>query len=85
MNGLVVFDVDGTLIETLDIDEASWQEAGREVLGLEKISTDWGMYEQSTDEAVVSQLVRDCTNLPVEEGIIHRFRDRIHELLRAAI
>ena len=85
MNGLVVFDVDGTLIETLEIDEASWQVAGREVLGLKKISTEWGIYEHSTDEAVVSQLVREQTNLSVEDGIIHRFRDRIHELLRAAV
>ena len=84
MNGLVIFDVDGTLTETLDIDDSSWQEAGQEVLGLEKINTDWGVYEHSTDEAVVSQLIREQTNLPVDEGIIHRFRDRIHELLRAA-
>lgn len=84
MNGLVVFDVDGTLTETLDIDDSSWQEAGQEVLGLEKINTEWGVYEHSTDEAVVSQLIREQTNLPIEEGIIHRFRDRIHELLRAA-
>ena len=45
MNGLVVFDVDGTLIETLEIDEASWQVAGREVLGLKKIISEFEIYE----------------------------------------
>lgn len=84
MNGLVVFDVDGTLTETLHVDDTCWEQVGREVLGIDQISTDWGIYEHSTDEAIVRQLIREQGNVPDDDAIVHRFRDRIHEMLCAA-
>ena len=57
MNGLVIFDVDGTLSRTSDVDDRCWCEAAREVLGVESMTTDWSCYSHSTDEAIATDLI----------------------------
>ena len=75
MNGLVVFDLDGTLALTSEVDDACWVKAAHEVLGLESIETDWGHYGHSTDEAIAMELISTRTDLPPTEVTVHLVRD----------
>ena len=74
-HGIVVFDVDGTLSRTSEVDDDCWIEAARTILGVESMSTDWSDYSHSTDEAIASDLIRDHLEPSVREGMVHRVRD----------
>lgn len=53
---LVMFDIDGTLIESYDFDSICFVEAIREVLGI-TISADWARYQHVTDSGILSQII----------------------------
>lgn len=75
MQGIVIFDVDGTLSRTSEVDDDCWLEAARSVLGVESMSTDWSTYSHSTDEAIATDLIRDRTELPRDTATVHAVRD----------
>lgn len=85
MNGLVIFDVDGTLALTSRVDDDCWMDAAREVLGVESMSTDWSTYSHSTDEAIASDLIQERTGLPRTVETVHRVRDAFVSRIRAAL
>ena len=85
MQGLVIFDVDGTLARTSQVDDDCWLQAAKDILGLADMETDWGAYEHSTDEAIASQLIRDRTDLADNHETIERVRRRHDELTHAAV
>ncbi len=63
--GLVVFDIDGTLTCTNEIDESCYRQAVGEVLGVEGFSTDWGAYRHSTDNGILSEIIEShCGRAP---------------------
>lgn len=84
MSKLVVFDVDGTLACTSKVDDECWQKAALDILGIDGISTDWGTYEHSTDEAIASELIRDHTDFFDVIGKVHEVRDRFRDLVLEA-
>ena len=84
MNRLVVFDVDGTLACTSTVDDKCWQQAALEVLGIQGISTDWGSYEHSTDEAIATELIHTHTDFFDVVGKVREVRDRFRDLILAA-
>ena len=51
-NKLAVFDIDGTLVQSLAVDEACFVRAFAEVLGIEDIDTDWAHYDHVTDDGM---------------------------------
>jgi phosphoglycolate phosphatase-like HAD superfamily hydrolase len=85
MQGLVIFDVDGTLARTSQVDDDCWLQAAKDILGLDDMETDWGAYEHSTDEAIASQLIRDRTDFADNHETIERVRRRHDELTHAAV
>ncbi|RPG16406.1 MAG: HAD family hydrolase [Phycisphaera sp. TMED9] len=84
MSGLVIFDLDGTLALTSEVDDSCWIEAAHEVLGLESIETDWGHYEHSTDEAIAMELISRRTDLPPTDDTVHLVRDAFIRRVEAA-
>ena len=81
MSKLVVFDVDGTLACTSAIDDMCWQKVALEVLGIHGISTDWGTYEHSTDEAIAAELIRERTDFFDVVSKVYEVRDRFRDLI----
>ncbi|MDA0802918.1 MAG: HAD family hydrolase [Planctomycetota bacterium] len=82
--GTAVFDVDGTLTQTHELDEAWYRIAIAEVLGVNDFSTDWASYRHSSDRAIVREIGerhrgREATP---EEG--ERVLDRYASLLEGA-
>lgn len=84
MPGIVVFDLDGTLARTSEVDDACWLEAASDVLGLDSMETDWSRYPHSTDEAIALELIRTRTDLAPTEENVHRVRDAFAERIEVA-
>lgn len=81
---IVVFDIDGTLCQTSQVDDACWCAMVRDVLGVDSITTDWTAYPHSTDEAIASALIREHLDLEPSRDLLDRMRDRFVELLKEA-
>ena len=77
---MVVFDIDGTLCRTSQVDDDCWSRMACEVLGLESISTDWSDYPHSTDGAIAEALVREHLGHDPDPTIIAGMQDRFVEL-----
>ncbi len=81
---LVMFDIDGTLTQTMKVDEECFVRSFVEVFGFTDIDTDWSHYPHVTDSGIfneiyASRMGRSPTGLDVS-----RFRQRFIELLAAA-
>jgi phosphoglycolate phosphatase-like HAD superfamily hydrolase len=85
MSGLAIFDLDGTLALTSEVDDSCWVEAAQEILGLESIETDWSHYGHSTDEAIAMELISSRTDLPSTEETVHLVRDAFVRRVEAAM
>lgn len=79
---LIVFDIDGTLTRTSQLDDACYVQAVAEVFGLKGISTDWSLYEHCTDVAIAHQLIRERLKRVPQRDDIARLRARFVELVR---
>lgn len=80
---LVVFDIDGTLTRTAEVDEMLYAEAIRREWGIEGISTDWGAYEHSTDDAIAAQVYRESRGSEPSREDLARLRDRFAALIES--
>ena len=58
MKCLALFDVDGTLIESMEFDADCYVEAVRQVLGVEQVDTDWSHYHDVTDAGILAEIYR---------------------------
>jgi phosphoglycolate phosphatase-like HAD superfamily hydrolase len=81
---LVIFDIDGTLTRTNEVDEECYVRAFEEECGFTGIDTDWSTYPSYTDTAIALELyARHQGREPgVEE--IDRVRRRFFTLLESA-
>ena len=55
---LAIFDVDGTLLDNMEIEDACYSAALREVLELPSLDTDWTRYEHVSDAAIAVEAYR---------------------------
>jgi len=55
---LAIFDVDGTLLDNMEIEDACYSAALREVLELPSLDTDWTHYEHVSDAAIAVEAHR---------------------------
>ena len=81
---LVVFDVDGTLVHSMDADGACFVQTFADVYGIEDIDTDWARYDHATDPGIIDQIVRERFARAPRADEIARFEARFVELLDAA-
>ncbi|MBT8487823.1 MAG: HAD family hydrolase [Gemmatimonadetes bacterium] len=81
---LVVFDIDGTLTDTMDVDVECFERAVLEVVGVE-IPATWSSFGEVTDPAIVETACRLAGRPTPDEVTLHRAADRTGELLEAAL
>lgn len=55
---LLIFDLDGTLCLSSDLDDACYIEACRRVIGAPEINTDWAAYPDATDPVIGRTLIQ---------------------------
>jgi phosphoglycolate phosphatase-like HAD superfamily hydrolase len=71
---LALFDIDGTLTASNEIDSVCFADAFRDVFGIE-IDTNWDSYEYTTDRGIVSEaLVRSGRDVTESALAFHRMR-----------
>jgi beta-phosphoglucomutase-like phosphatase (HAD superfamily) len=82
---LAIFDIDGTLTESVAIDEVCFVQAFRDVLGIERINTNWLDYKFQTDSDLALEICRNHLGRDPGEGEIRRLQSRFIQLLCATV
>jgi phosphoglycolate phosphatase-like HAD superfamily hydrolase len=56
---LAIFDLDGTLMDTVNVDAVCFAQAITDVTGVQHIDLDWSTYGYSTDSGLISEIFRE--------------------------
>ncbi len=81
---LVLFDIDGTLTDTMEIDAACFVRTYADVCGFGNIDTDWSRYRHATDSGIFYEIFETrMGRFPTAEEI-SQFRGHFMRLLAAA-
>lgn len=78
---LAIFDVDGTLTRTSEVDDECWVRAVRLAWGVEGISTDWSAYRHSTDEAIAAEVMERYGGRTATRGDLDELRECFASLI----
>jgi phosphoglycolate phosphatase-like HAD superfamily hydrolase len=81
---LVIFDVDGTLTDTNEVDGACFRLAFQQEFGLRKISCDWESYNYTTDQGIATEVLTSFLNRNPLDSELSRARTRFIQNLRDA-
>ena len=76
----VIFDIDGTLVESFQFDGIIYASAVKDVLGEVIIKDNWNQYKNVTDTGILRQIMDE--NKIFEEGQIGKVRKKFGELVR---
>ena len=76
----VIFDIDGTLVESFHFDGIIYASAVKDVLGDVIIKDNWNQYKNVTDSGILRQIMDE--NKICEEGQIGKIRKKFGELVR---
>jgi len=79
---LVLFDIDGTLISSVELDDRCFVRALADVLGIDNVSSDWSRYKNATDSGLAQEIVRRCFGRNPTDEEIDLLRERCCQLLR---
>ena len=82
---LAIFDIDGTLTESVAVDEVCFVQAFRDVLGIEQINTNWLEYNFQTDSGLALEICRNHLGRDPSGVEISRLQSRFAQLLCAAV
>jgi beta-phosphoglucomutase-like phosphatase (HAD superfamily) len=81
---LVMFDIDGTLIETMKVDEECFVRSFKDVFGFADIDTDWSHYPRTTDSAIFHDVFTARIGRSPTAQEVWQFRQHFIQLLAAA-
>src|SRR5947209_4956698 len=81
---LVMFDIDGTLTETMKVDEECFVRSFVEVFGFTGIDTDSSQYPHVTDSGIFHEVYAPRMGRPPTALDVSRFRQHFTKLLAAA-
>jgi phosphoglycolate phosphatase-like HAD superfamily hydrolase len=78
---LVVFDIDGTLVQSIGVDDRCFTQAVTDALGVDTISTDWANYQYQTDAGIVFEIASKCLGSPPQQCATESVKNRFLQLL----
>ena len=81
---LVMFDIDGTLTETMKVDEECFVRSFKDMFGFDDIDTDWSHYPRTTDSGVFEDVFSSRIGRSPTAQEVSRFRQHFIRLLSAA-
>src|SRR5260370_3380485 len=81
---LVMFDIDGTLTETMRLDEECFVRSFKDVFGFADIDTDWSHYPRTTDSGIFHDVFTSRIGRSATAQEVSRFRQHFIQLLTAA-
>ena len=76
----IIFDVDGTLVESFDLDSRCYMMAVKEILGDIYIRSDWGDYTHVTDVGIMLEILDD--NNLTDTCLVEKVRMRFGQLVK---
>ena len=83
LSNFAVLDLDGTLLDTNEVDGECCVNAWREELGIDCSGVDWASFEHVTDSGIAHELLRR-SGLPASPEDVSRVERRFIELLTTA-
>lgn len=81
---LIMFDIDGTLTETMKVDEECYVRSLAEVCGFTGVETDWSKYRHTTDIGIFHEICLVRSGRLPSDADISLFRQHFIGLLRQA-
>jgi phosphoglycolate phosphatase-like HAD superfamily hydrolase len=78
---LAIFDIDGTLTETDEVDEICFVKALADAHAITDINTDWATYPHTTDSAITSHIFQARFNRAPEDDELSKFKTQFVRLL----
>jgi len=78
---LVIFDIDGTLTQTMKADKECFVRSLVEVCGFNDVDTDWSRYKHATDSGLFHEIYESRAGRPPSPNEILRFRQHFLGLL----
>ena len=81
---LVIFDIDGTLTETMKVDEECFVRSFNDLFGFDDIDTDWSHYPRTTDSGIFHDVFTSRIGRSPAAQEVSRFRRHFIQLLAAA-
>src|SRR6266513_1165002 len=78
---LVIFDIDGTLTQTMKADEECFVRSLAEVCGIRDVDTDWSRYKHATDSGIFHEIHEARIGRPPSPIEISQFRQHFVGLL----
>src|SRR5947208_14740839 len=82
---LVMFDIDGTLTETMKVDKECFFRSFKEVFGFADIDADWSHYPRTTDSGIFHDVFTSrMARSPAAQEVL-RFRQYFIQLLVTAL
>jgi phosphoglycolate phosphatase-like HAD superfamily hydrolase len=81
---LVMFDIDGTLTETMKVDEECFVRSFKDVFGFADVNTDWSHYPHTTDSGVFHDVFTSRIGRSPTAQETSQFRQHFIQLLAAA-
>src|SRR5258707_5005904 len=81
---LVMFELDGTLTETMKVDEKCFVRSFEDVFGFADIDTDWSHYPRTTDSGIFHDVFTARIGRSPTAQEVSQFRQHFIQLLAAA-
>lgn len=78
---LILLDVDGTLVDSLPLDNKFFPQAVCEGLNLPRMNTDWESFANPTDSGIIREVMREELGKLCHPDDIERCKERFIELL----
>lgn len=81
---LVIFDLDGTLMQTTEIDAVCYLRALADEAGIERLNQHWSDYHHVTDSGITEQIFREQLGRSPSPDEVARLQRRLVTLLESA-
>ena len=78
---LAIFDIDGTLTETNDVDSVCFVRAMADAHAVGAMNTNWGEYAHTTDSFITREVLREHYGRTPDEAELSKFTSRFVSLL----
>ena len=78
---LIIFDIDGTLVDANVVDTEAYSAAIQDYYGIEEINTNWNDYKYSTDSGLLGEIVEAHLGRQPSPVEVAEIQDRFVELL----
>ncbi len=78
----IIFDIDGTLVDSMKFDSELYIQAVKEIMGDVFIQDEWGKYAHVTDSGILKEIIKDNNITDSAEKSL-RVRNRFSELVRS--